>query len=127
MTLIELLLVLTILSVLTAIAYPSYSDHVRQSHRQRALADLVRIQLQLELDYDGRYQWQQLVSGGICSICESSSQRFQFAVTSSATVAYTITATAQTDLGQDLDSCLTASKQIQLMANNQRIPTACWP
>ncbi|MEA9554993.1 type IV pilin protein [Xanthomonas nasturtii] len=40
-TLIELMIVVAVVAILSAIAYPSYSEHVRKSRRAQAKVDLV--------------------------------------------------------------------------------------
>ena len=47
-TLIELLIVMVVVSVLAAIAYPSYSSHMKRSYRADARAELLRMQLAIE-------------------------------------------------------------------------------
>lgn len=126
MTLIELLIVVSIISLLAAIAYPSYSKHVLKGHRTTALADMAKIQLTLEHHYGNGYNWSQIMSGGTCLICDSDSERYLFAVASSATHAYIITATAQTTKGQDKDPCLLSDKKMTLTANNEAEPKTCW-
>ncbi len=127
MTLIELLIAVVIVGIISAIAYPSYTNHVIKSHRTVALSDISRIQLALETSYDGGYDWSSIISGGNCSICDSANDRFTFSIVSSATTAYTITATAKSDLGQDEDSCLPSGvNTITLTATNVGAPSACW-
>ena len=55
MTLIELLLAVVIVGILGAIAYPSYTNHVMKAHRVTALADMTKIQLEMETLYTGDY------------------------------------------------------------------------
>ncbi|MGI9833192.1 type IV pilin protein [Vibrio vulnificus] len=128
MTLIELLITVVIISILASIVYPSYTKYVIESHRTVAKADMAKIQLALEHGYNGAYQWSQIVSGGSCTICDSSSDRYEFEVASSATISYTIKATAKTDKGQSNDPCLANEtiKKMTLDSTNQAKPTACW-
>lgn len=127
MTLIELLIAVVIVGIISAIAYPSYTNHVIKSHRTVALSDISRIQLALETSYDGGYDWSSIISGGNCSICDSANDRFTFSIVSSATTAYTITATAKSDLGQDEDSCFPSGvNALKLTATNVESPSTCW-
>ncbi len=127
MTLIELMIAVVIIGIITAIAYPSYTDHVIKSHRTVALSDISRIQLELETSYDGGYDWSHIILGGNCTICESDSDRFSFSVASSATAAYTITATAKSAKGQTNDKCFPQGvSSITLNSANVEAPSACW-
>lgn len=127
MTLIELMIAVVIIGVIAAIAYPSYTDHVIKSHRTVALSDISRIQLELETSYDGGYDWSQIISGGNCTICKSDSDRFSFSVASSATAAYTITATAKSAKGQTNDKCFPQGvSSITLNSANVEAPSTCW-
>lgn len=127
MTLIELMIAVVIIGVIAAIAYPSYTDHVIKSHRTVALSDISRIQLELETSYDGGYDWTHIILGGNCTICESDSDRFSFSVASSATAAYTITATAKSAKGQTNDKCFPQGvSSITLNSANVEAPSACW-
>ncbi|MGR5487109.1 type IV pilin protein [Vibrio alfacsensis] len=127
MTLIELLLAVVIIGIIATVAYPSYTKHTLKSHRIVALSDLSRIQLMLESSYNGDYDWSGIISGGSCTICDSDTDRFSFSVTSSATAAYTIAATAKSDRGQDSDSCFTGQdKKITITSTNIESPSDCW-
>ena len=50
-TLIELMIVVTVLGILAAIAYPTYTDSVRKSRRAQAKADLVVLAQRAERYY----------------------------------------------------------------------------
>ncbi len=127
MTLIELLIAVVIIGIISAAAYPSYTAHVIKSHRAVALSDISRIQLELETSYDNGYDWSHIISGGSCAICDSDSNRFSFSVASSASMAYTITATAKSDLGQNSDRCFPSGvNTLTLNAANVEYPSDCW-
>ncbi|MCK6265358.1 prepilin-type N-terminal cleavage/methylation domain-containing protein [Vibrio sp. ZSDE26] len=126
MTLIELLLTISIVTILATIAYPRYTDHILKAHRTTAKADMLRMQLLLEESYQGSYDWSNLISGGSCTICDSDTDRYQFSVASSATTPYTIVATAQTTKGQHNDDCLDNDQVMKLDSKGQRIPVDCW-
>ncbi|CAM2847209.1 type IV pilin protein [Vibrio neptunius] len=129
MTLIELLVVTSVIATLAIFVYPKYLEFVRQSHRATAIADLARIQLELESNFNGRYQWEHILSGGRCTLCQTDQRRFIFSITSGANTAYIIKATAQADTQQNLDVCLVENKtnELSLDASNNQRPTTCWP
>ncbi len=129
MTLIEIMIVVVIIGVLAAIVYPSYTDHVLKSHRTAALADMSRIQLQLEKDYTGStYVNTSVVQTGNnkckATFCQSDTNRYAITVTVS-TTGYTITATAQSGSGQTGDDCLGNGTTMTLNEQDVLSPSAC--
>ncbi|MGY3568937.1 type IV pilin protein [Vibrio paucivorans] len=126
MTLIEVMLTVVIIGILASIAYPAYQNHSLQAHRNLAKADMVKLQLLLEQNYGTGYSWGSLLSGGSCTVCESSNERYLFSITSSATAAYTIVATAQNTKGQTNDSCLPSNHQMSLSSDGEALPSECW-
>ena len=139
MTLIEVLIVIAILGALISIAIPNYQQQQLQSYRQVALSDLMKIQFELERQYDGQYHPELIVNDGECFICHSDPLRFSFTITlnnelnneSNQQPTYSIQATALTTKNQHLDSCFSSNNQnqvyLQLSANHQTSPTGCWP
>lgn len=55
MTLIELMIAVVIVGVLASIAYPAYTNYVKEGHRKQAMADMAKIQLYLEEKYQNGY------------------------------------------------------------------------
>ena len=123
-TLIEMLIVVAVIGVLTAIAYPSYQSHVLKGHRTQAMGDMIKIQLALEESYtqNSAYDFT-IVSGGSCSFCDTDKDRYVFTITPQ-TADYIITATAQTKQENDTD-CLD-KKRLTLNSNSKGSPERCW-
>ncbi len=120
MTLIELLISVSIITLLASFAYPSFNHYVCKGHRTQAMADMIRIQLTMEQTYDNGYSWASIISGGTCSICDTDTERYSFSITSNA--GYTITATPKSDKGQNRDTCGT----LTIQANGASSPKECW-
>jgi len=57
LTLVELILVVAIIGTLSGIAVPAYTSHVRKTESQKAISDILHIELSLEKYYaeNGRY------------------------------------------------------------------------
>ncbi|MDS1310564.1 type IV pilin protein [Marinobacter xiaoshiensis] len=60
-TLIELMIVVAIIGIIAAIAYPSYTENVRQARRAVAQADLMELAQWMERQYAGDFSY--LVGG----------------------------------------------------------------
>ena len=119
-TLIEMLIVVAVIGVLTAIAYPSYQSHVLKGHRTQAMGDLIKIQLALEESYtqDSAYDFT-IVSGGSCSFCDTDSERYTLAVTQQ-DPGYLIT--AKMESLQKNDEC----EDLSLDQTSKGLPERCW-
>ncbi|WP_036799348.1 type IV pilin protein [Photobacterium marinum] len=107
-TLIELLIAVTVIGVLTALTYPSYQAHVLKGHRSQVMADMIKIQLNLEESYTqtGSYD-DSIVTESTCSFCETDTNRYKLEIDSSGIGmdTYKIIATPQASSGQAQDSC----------------------
>ncbi|MCD9499365.1 prepilin-type N-terminal cleavage/methylation domain-containing protein [Photobacterium carnosum] len=119
-TLIEMLIVVAVIGVLTAIAYPSYQSHVLKGHRTQAMGDLIKIQLALEESYtqDSAYDFT-IVSGSSCSFCDTDSERYTLAVTQQ-DPGYLIT--AKMESLQKNDEC----EDLSLDQTSKGLPERCW-
>ncbi|HGP7046783.1 TPA: type IV pilin protein, partial [Vibrio cholerae O1] len=106
MTLIELMIAVVIVGVLASIAYPAYTNYVKEGHRKQAMADMAKIQLYLEEKYQNGYTATGIVDAQkVCnSFCSVDSDRYKIVVETAAT-SYAITATPQSSKGQNSDQC----------------------
>ncbi|CAH6794615.1 Type IV pilus biogenesis protein PilE [Vibrio chagasii] len=126
MTLIELLLAVVIMGILGAIAYPSYTNHVMKAHRVNALADMTKIQLELETLYTDDYESaaQGIISAGTCSFCDTDTSRYTLAISASST---TYIIQAEPHAPQTNDDCLDSTTDIlELHHSGISEPEACW-
>lgn len=113
MTLIELLIVITTIGVLSAIAYPSYQAHVLKSHRSAVMSDMIKVQMKLEQHrtQTGSYDYTIIDnSTGDCDAsvgCQNDTNRYKLSITSGASGInlYIIKAVPQAKLGQTKDKC----------------------
>lgn len=137
MTLIELLIAISIIGILSAIAYPSYQEHVLKSHRAAVMSDMVKIQLELERHRTetGSYDFS-IVNNttGSCNAsvgCQNETDRYKLSITSGASGInlYTIKATPQAKLGQTKDKCGTLSMNAGSVGTAEKNSTnvdGCW-
>ena len=125
-TLIELLFAVAIVGILGAIAYPSYTNHVIKAHRVTAIADMTKIQLEMETLYTGNYASaaEKIISGGICLFCDIDTRRYTLAISASSTT-YSIQAEP---LSQQVnDVCLDSTTDIlELHHSGVSEPEVCW-
>ncbi|MEZ9390810.1 type IV pilin protein [Vibrio splendidus] len=126
MTLIELLIAVAIVGILGAIAYPSYTNHVIKAHRVTAMADMTKIQLEMETLYTGSYvsAAESIISGGTCLFCDTDTSRYTLAISASSTT-YAIQAEP---LSQQVnDECLDLNTdKLELYHSGVSEPEACW-
>ena len=95
-TLIELMVVSLIIGILAAIAYPNYSEYVRQNKLYDTMGSLSSIRLQMEQHYQDNRSY--AATGTACGIANYNSTYFNF--TCSAPTALTYTWTASSIAGQ---------------------------
>ncbi len=129
MTMIELLVVVSVIATVSAIAYSYINELILKANRSLAIGDLIRIQQELESTYDastGSYSHNEIIDGTDCLICQSSSNRYKFSINDEGTGAdrYIITATAQNNQANDACGNLTLNAIGQ--GSSSGSDASCW-
>lgn len=120
-TMIELIIVLAIIGILTAIAYPYYGSFVEQSRRSDGQLALLQEIQNLERCKSANYSY----AGCTVSNAKSLEGNYTITLTNLAATTYTLTATATGTQANDEDCKVMTVNQL-----GTRTPAAdkkCWP
>ena len=96
-TLIELMIVVAVIGILAAIAYPSYRDYVLRGQIAEGTAGLMSLQADMERHYQNNRTYA-TISGGATTPCATAPNAGKFALSCDGTpdaTSYTIQATGQ--------------------------------
>nr|WP_321241731.1 type IV pilin protein [uncultured Tolumonas sp.] len=106
-TLIELMIAVAIVAILAGIAFPSYMQYVRTSHRTEATSSLIRISNLEESYYLDNNQYGSLMNLGLTAtssaIYTSENGYYSITIVTPTTSTYTLTATARGSQASDSD------------------------
>lgn len=96
-TFIELLVVMAIIGILAAMAYPTYAEHMQRSYREDAKAGLVKLQLWMEEEYNTNGSYPSRVDNSSCPGCSLNTSKYDFSATlGTGADTYVLTATPKT-------------------------------
>ncbi|AAW85067.1 type IV pilin protein [Aliivibrio fischeri] len=127
MTLIELMIAIAVIGLLSAIAYPAYTNHILKANRIAVLADIAKIQLEIEEKYINSYSSiaSSIISGGTCSFCDTQLDKYTLSFEDLTATTYTIKAVPKNE--QQNDTCAGNSyNEITLNQFNVASPSECW-
>ena len=118
-TLLELMITVAIIAILASIAYPSYQDSVRKTHRANAQAAILEASSFME-----RYFTENNTYAGAIMPASISSEQYTVSIAAQSSASYAIQAAPTAGTGQASDICGTMS----LSSTNQKLPTTsgCW-
>ena len=128
-TLIELLVVMVIVAVLAGIAYPTYTAHLKRSHRADARSELLRMQMAVEKQRLSTLGAAPTLPGGWVT-APAVAKHYQLVLQPGANQDYTLSARALPGDGQNDDkqgdtSCAVLTIRVQGL-ESQHEPAACW-
>lgn len=125
-TLIELMIVVAVIGILAAVAYPSYQDSVRKSRRAQAKADLVEYAALAERFHTINNTYVGFAPPKLVSPREGGTAHYNLAMTPVATQStFTLVATPQG--GQAKDACGTLGiNQAGVKTNGKGTLADCW-
>lgn len=118
-TLIELMITVAVIGILTAIALPSYTSHIRKSHRADAQSALMNIaSREQQMLLDTRAYSNTLTS----TVPANVNAHYTVVIAVGTGVAPTFTATATPTGDQAADKCGTLS----IDQTGNKLPATCW-
>ena len=104
-TLIELMIVIAILSIIVAVGYPSYMEHVKKSRRDEGMGQLLELADRMERAYSDRGTYPTNISE--VYVATTDGGFYTLSIVSANNISFTVNA-APTSLGQqDADKCET--------------------
>jgi type IV pilus assembly protein PilE len=123
-TLIELMVVMTVVAILAAIAIPNYSDYIKRGHRADMQAFMAAVAGQQKAHFLDKRSFSTTLSGlGSMSVPASLAPRYDFTLAAdNAATPPSFTLTAAPKGAQTGEQCGT----LTLQSNGARLPAGCW-
>lgn len=136
-TLIELMIVVAIIGILAAIAYPGFTKYIRESRRAEAQADMLKMQIGIEKWRANKasYRSDATISAAGTAVTNTPANAgftgtnayYTYSITGTTSSAYTINAAAKTGTSQVNDVAgSTSCTPLTINNSNLKTPAGCW-
>lgn len=116
MSLTELMITLAIVGIISAIAIPTYQDHMTSSRRSDGITTLLQLQLQQE-----SYRLENSSYASSSDITLPTSDFYTYSISNVSATTYTLQAAAKGAQGSD-----TGCTTLTLDQSMTKSPSACW-
>lgn len=127
-TIIELMIVVMIISILLALAYPSYAKYVRKSNRGEAQQLLLNWAINQEIWRSNNSEY--ATTAQLTEPCRDNTDcNYDFSISDRGANTFTLTATARSGNNQEYDTARDSSiscASLTLDQNGVKSPPACW-
>ena len=104
-TLIELMIVIAILSIIVAVGYPSYQEHVKKSRRAEGMGQLLELADRMERAYSDRGTYPTDISE--VYVATTAGGLYSLSIVSANNISFIVSATPTSVKNQNEDKCNT--------------------
>lgn len=128
-TLVEIMIVVAIIAILSAIALPNYSDYVLRSKLPEAFSTLSDLRIRLEQYYQDNSRYASAAGGTTCGITMPTGKNFTLscaATDSAGSQTYTLTATGSGTLSSFVYTVTDANVKATTGTSWGITSTTCW-
>jgi type IV pilus assembly protein PilE len=125
-TIIELMIVLIIIALLVALAYPSFIDYVRKAKRGEAQQLLLNWAINQEIWRSNNPCYETACGSGVSGAEAPTNDHYGFAASDLSATTYTLTANAVGDQQNDTARDGTPCSALTLNENGVKSEPACW-
>lgn len=126
-TLIELMIVVAVVGILAAVAYPSYTDYVRRGRLPEAFSELSAAKAKMEQYFQDNRRYGTTAGGSTCGYTSptSASKYFDFTCTASNTT-FTFTATGKNGVSGHVYTINQAGAKATTQLKGSTVSATCW-